>query len=155
MLRIEFSENDIKARDHARYHHPHPRVQRKMEAVYLKSQGLSHTEICRRTRLSGNTLRSYLSDYQRGGLEQLKEINFYRPQRALSAHRQSLEAYFRAHPPTRLHQAWALIAERTGIERSPTPIRPFLTPTGLKRRKVGMIPAKADLEVQAEFKKTP
>jgi hypothetical protein len=26
---------------HDRYHHPHPRVQRKMEVLWLKSQGLA------------------------------------------------------------------------------------------------------------------
>jgi hypothetical protein len=33
-LKIEFSEADIKAPRYERYHHPHPRVQRKIEAVY-------------------------------------------------------------------------------------------------------------------------
>lgn len=154
MLRIEFSENEIKTLNYERYHHPHPCVQRKMEALYLKSQGLSHAEICRLTRISGNTLRSYLRDYQAGGLEQLKALNFYRPHSALTAHRESLEAYFRNHPLISINQARAIIAERTGIERSPTQIRQFLKTLGLKRRKVGMIPAKADIEVQAEFKKT-
>lgn len=155
MLQIEFSDNEIKALHYQRYHHPHPRVQRKMEAVYLKSQGLSHAEICRLSGVSGNTLRSYLRDYQAGGMEKLQELNFYRPQSELRAHRESLEEYFREHPPTRINQARAIIAERTGIQRSPTQIRQFLTTTGLKRRKVGMIPAKADVEAQAEFKKKP
>ncbi len=33
MSKVEFSEADVKALDYERYHHPHPRVQRKMEAV--------------------------------------------------------------------------------------------------------------------------
>lgn len=45
MLNIEFREADIKALHYERCHYLHPRVQRKMEAVYLKSQGLSHAEI--------------------------------------------------------------------------------------------------------------
>jgi hypothetical protein len=39
MLKIESSEADVKALQHERYHHPHPLVQRKMEVIYLKSQG--------------------------------------------------------------------------------------------------------------------
>jgi hypothetical protein len=46
MLKIEFSEADVKALRYERYHHPHPRVQRKMEAVYLKSQRLLSQQIC-------------------------------------------------------------------------------------------------------------
>ena len=84
----------------------------------------------------------------------MKELHFYRPQSALKAHRESLEADLREHPLTCINEARALIAERTGIERSPPQIRQFLKATGLKRRKVGMIPAKADVEAQAEFKKT-
>jgi hypothetical protein len=48
MLKIEFSEIDVNALDYERYHHPHPRVQRKMEVVYLKRQG------CRIKRLAAS-----------------------------------------------------------------------------------------------------
>ena len=35
MIRIEFSEEEIKALDYERYHHPHPKVQKRMEVLYL------------------------------------------------------------------------------------------------------------------------
>jgi hypothetical protein len=41
MLRLTFSEQDIKELDYQRYHHPHPRVQRKMEALLRKRQRLA------------------------------------------------------------------------------------------------------------------
>jgi hypothetical protein len=47
MLRLTFSEEDIKELDYQRYHHPHPRVQRKMEALLLKAKGLPHHQIAR------------------------------------------------------------------------------------------------------------
>jgi hypothetical protein len=68
MHKIEFSEADVKALHYERYHHPHPRVQRKMEAVYLKSQRLPPQPICHLSGITANTLRSYLRDYQRGRL---------------------------------------------------------------------------------------
>ena len=40
MIHIEFTEEQINELKSERYHHPHPRVQRKMEALFLKSQGL-------------------------------------------------------------------------------------------------------------------
>ncbi len=64
-------------------------------------------------------------------------------------HRESLEEYFKANPPATIQQARRVIAEQTGIERSPTRVRGFLLHLGLKCRKVGMISAKADLEKQA------
>ena len=42
MLRIAFSNHDIEQLRYERYHHPHPRVQQKMEALLLKSQNLAH-----------------------------------------------------------------------------------------------------------------
>jgi len=76
MIRIEFSDAEIKALKFQRYYHPHPRVQRKMEALLLKSQNLPHEQICQMTSISANTLRKYLRDYLEGGIDKLKEINF-------------------------------------------------------------------------------
>lgn len=151
MLEIEFSTEEIESLHYERFHHPHPRVQVKMEAVYLKSRKLPHQEICRLTGISGNTLRSYLRDYKEGGIDRLKQLNFYQPQSQLMSHRESLEEHLKQHPPATIKQARAMIAEKTGIERSPTQIRRFLLKLGIKRRKVGMIPAKTDVEKQAEF----
>ena len=76
MISLDFTPQDIDALHHERFHHPHPRVQQKMEAIYLKSQGLLHKEICRLTRISENTLRTYLRQFQDGGLERLKRLDF-------------------------------------------------------------------------------
>ena len=151
MIRIEFSDQEIAALDYERYHHPHPRVQRRMEAVLLKSKGLPHNEICRLTGISGNTLRSYLKDYQDGGIGKLKEIRFYKPQSDLVEHKNTIEAYFREHPPASIKEAMAKIEELTGIRRSENRVREFLKSIGMKRMKVGMIPAKADPDEQKEF----
>jgi hypothetical protein len=56
MLGLEFSEADKHALNHERYHHPHPRVQQRMEALWLKSQGLPHHRIATLCAISGNTL---------------------------------------------------------------------------------------------------
>ena len=66
MVKIEFTEEEMQALNYERYHHPHPRVQRKMEALWLKSQKVRHKEICRLTGISSNTLRRYLRKYQQG-----------------------------------------------------------------------------------------
>ena len=68
MIQIDLNDEDIKALRYERYHHPHPRVQRKMEALLLKSQGLSHRQICKITGISANTFRRYLRAYIEGGI---------------------------------------------------------------------------------------
>jgi transposase len=151
MIHIDFSPEQIDALHHERFHHPHPRVQQKMEAVYLKSQGLPHSEICRLTRISENTLRSFLRQYQDGGIERLKRIDWAGTTSELDEHRETLEEFFRQNPPRSTTQAAAEIERITGVKRGPTQVRQFLKGLGLKFRKVGMIPAKADAEVQAKF----
>lgn len=75
MIKIEFTPKEIDALEYERYHHVDPKVQKKMEALYLKSQGITHQEICRLGRISEPTLVAYLKQYQAGGIEQLKKIN--------------------------------------------------------------------------------
>jgi transposase len=153
LIKLTFTSEEIEQLHYERFHHAHPRVQRKMEALYLKSQGYPHWEIAQLIRVSEPTLLAYLRDYQTGGVAQLKEITFYRPQSELKQHQQSLEAYFREHPPKTLAHAAAKIEEITGIARSREQVRQFLKSMGMSCRRVGVIPAKADPEQQQEFLK--
>jgi transposase len=153
MLRLEFSESDQQALNYERYHHPHPRVQQRMEALWLKSQGIPHHQIARLCGISGNTLRGYLRQYQAGGVDALKQVSFYRPQSALKVHRQTIEAHLREHPPQTIKGAVVVLETLTGIRRSPTQVRLFLKQLGLKCLKVGLLPAKADPEIQQDYQK--
>jgi len=157
MIRIEFSDEDIETLDYERYHYPHPKVQKKMEVLYLKAMGLSHQEICRLSGISHSTLVSYLNQYLEGGIERLKQLGYQGKSNELSAHETSLKAYFEKHPPVNIAEAQAVIEKLTGIKRKPTQIRAFLKRIGMKCRKVGSIPGKAldpdKIEEQESFKK--
>lgn len=153
LIQLTFSPEDIEQLHYERFHHPHPRVQRKMEALYLKSQGYPHWEIAQLMRVTKPTLLSYFRDYQSGGIAQLKELTFHQPQSELKQHQESLEAYFQEHPPKSLAQASAKIAELTGIVRSREQVRVFLKSMGMRCRRVGVLPAKADPDQQEEFLK--
>ena len=69
MIQVEFTPEAIAALPHERYHHPHPRVQRKMDVLLLKSNGLSHKHIARITRVSVHTVTSYVHEYHEGGID--------------------------------------------------------------------------------------
>ena len=112
--------------NYERYHHPMPLVQRRMEALWLKSHSLPHAQIATLVGISENTLREYFELYQAGGIERLKEVNIYRPESELMQHYSSLEAYFKANPPTSIKEAQAEIEQLTGIKRSETQVREFL-----------------------------
>lgn len=153
MISILFTEADIQALRHERYHHPHPRVQMKMEALLLKSQGLPHHQIATCVGVSEPTLRRYFVAYCDGGIDALRQMHFYRPTSDLDAHRSTLEAYFAQHPPANASQAALAIEQHTGIKRSPTQIRVFLKRMGLKRLKTYAVPANFDAAAQDTFKK--
>ena len=153
MLQISFSEAEKAALHCERYHHPHPFVQRKMEALWLKSQGFRHKDICLAVGVTSTTLTTYLRHYKEGGIEALKTLSFNKPRSALDDHRATLEDYFRKNPPTSVGHAMAEIEKLTGLKRNKERVRQFLKRIGMKCRKVGMVPAKADIETQEDFKK--
>jgi transposase len=152
MIRLEFSEDDLRALRRQRHNHPDPRVQLRMEVLLLKAHGLPHNQIQRISDTSGNTIRRYFNIYKEGGIEKLKELNYYRPECDLIHYQGTLEAYFRAHPVSSVQEAIAKIEELTGIRRGPTQTRKFLRCIGMHRLKTGTIPAKADPEEQETFK---
>ena len=152
MDKFEFTTTERNALHYWRFHHPHPRVQRTMEALYLKSQGLAPEDICRLCAISKTTFYRYLHTYRDGGIERLKEVRFYRRQSQLAEYCTSIEADFRQRPPASVAEAAARIAALTGCERGLTQVRRFLKSLGMKPRKVGQMPAKADASTQEAFK---
>lgn len=123
-----------------------------MEALYLKSQGLLPQDICRLCALSKTTFYRYLNEYREGGIEKLKEVSFHRRHSELADYCATIEAEFRQRPPASVAEAAQRIAQLTGLKRGPTQVRQFLKSLGMKVRKVGQIPAKADVEAQERFK---
>jgi transposase len=153
MIKSGLSEEDVTALRYWRFQHPDPRVQVRMEALYLRSPGVTNGEILRLWRISNASFPRDLKAYVAGGVEQLKRIDHDRPQRELANYRTTREAYLQQHPPATVAEAAAQIAEVTGMVRQPTQVRQFLRALGMKPMNVGMIPAKADVDAQEAFKK--
>ncbi len=123
MISITFTESDVRQLRDERFRHPHPRVQKKTEAVLLKSRGPKHKDICEIAGICGNTLGSYLMDYEKGGVGRLKELNFYRNKSGPEQHRHSIEEYFGKHPPADMKEAMSAVEQLTGIRRSENWVR--------------------------------
>ncbi len=153
MLKINYSEAEISQLQYEHLHHEHPSVRKRCEVVYLKALEFSHQDIGGLGGISQPTWRSCLMMYKSGGIEQLKELHFYRPVSKLEAHREKLKAEFTDSPPKTINEARKRIENLTGILRSPTQVRQFVKTLGLKRLKVGQVPAKADPEKQKFFSK--
>ena len=127
MPRLTFSEDDQQALLQERYEHPHPRVQQRMEVLWLISQGLGYAEAARLAGVSEATVDRSVTRYRQGGLDALRQLHWGKSSPSeLLAYRDSLEESFRQNPPHTVAEACQRIQEETGIARGPTQVRAFL-----------------------------
>lgn len=126
MRDFTFSAEDLDTIRHERYHHPHPRVQQKMEVLWLKSHGFTHDTIAHLADISRRSVQRYLDEYLAGGLEQVRRLPWKGKDNELAAHHGSLEDYFVEHPPRSAREAQAAIERETGVRRGLTQVRVFL-----------------------------
>jgi transposase len=127
MTKLMFSEAEQQALHKERFEHPHPRVQQRMEALWLISQGLIYTEAARLAGVSEATVDRYVALFRQGGLEAVRQLNWGKSATSeLMEFRDSLEESFRQNPPHTVAEACQRIKDETGIERRPTQVRAFL-----------------------------
>ena len=127
MIRLTFTEEEQQTLHQERFDHPHPRVQQRMEVLWLISQGLVYPEAARLAGVSEATVDRYVTAYRQGGLEALRELKWGKANTSeLLDHRDSLEKLFRENPPHTVAEACQRIKDETGIERGPTQVRAFL-----------------------------
>jgi transposase len=129
MRRFAFTPDVVDSIRHERYHHPHPRVQQRMEVLWLKSQGLTHEEIARLADVSRRTVQRYLDVFDQGGLEAMRRLAWQGKPNELAIHQRSLEDYFLENPPRSAREAQRAIEEQTGVRRGLTQVREFLKKT--------------------------
>lgn len=143
MIRITFSGEEVEALRHERFNHPHPRIQERIEALYLKSQGLSHGDICRICDITKKTFVDWLRLYIADGIDGLKRWNYSGKKNEFASFEDILRQSFKESPVRSVNEATQRIEKLTGIKRRPTQIRMLMRKLGLSYRKVGHIPGKA------------
>ena len=126
MTRLTFSAEEQQALHKERFEHPDPRVQQRMEVLWLISQGVIYPQAARLAGVSEATVDRYVALYRHGGLAALREFQWCKPTSALRDHRESIEESFRQNPPHTVAEACQRIKDETGIERRPTQVRAFL-----------------------------
>jgi hypothetical protein len=105
-------DNDIEQR----FHH-------KLLALRMHHEGASHGFIGRCLNISQPTLRTYLLEYQHGGLERVLEDRSYRPSSSLAPFWQCLKCSFAAAPVANAKMAVQRIQQLTGIRLSESQCR--------------------------------
>ena len=115
MIQINPGSEDAEIFQYERINHLHPRVQIRMDVLWLKTKELPHKQIAEIACVSKNTVSRYLRMYNEGGIEKLREVNFYKPQSDLAKHTSTIEAYFKEHPPATIKEAMNMLEEHTGL----------------------------------------
>ncbi len=91
--------------------------------------------------------------YVEKGLEGVETFDHFVPVSNLEMHREVILKQFQENPPATAKEAAASIQKLTGIKKGVTQTKKFLHKLGFKPRKTAAVPAKANVEAQAEFKK--
>ena len=134
MLRIQFTEADILQLKKERLDHKHPIVRRRMMALYLKSLGVPHKDICADLSISHVFLAQYLDLCMKEGLDGLKRLGYKGKRNLLDENRDIIIAHLEAQPPGTFKEAQARIEEITGIRRSLPQIQVFFKETPFTKK---------------------
>jgi len=84
-----------------------------------------------------------VKQYQYGGIEELKKLDYKGQPSELNQYSDILKEYFEKNPASSVAEASDAIERLTGIKRSPTQVREFLSRSGLRCLKVGYVPGKS------------
>ena len=117
----------------------------------MHHEGASHGFIGRCLNISQPTLRTYLLEYQQGGLERVLEDRSYRPSSSLEPFRQCLKCSFAAAPVPNAKMAVQRIEQLTGIRLSESQCRRTMKRLGMSLKKSAPLPGKVDEQLQLEF----
>lgn len=123
---LTFTDQDREALSEERFEHPDPRVQQRMEVLWLISQGETHLRAAQLADVSRATAERYVAIFRTKGVAGLRQFDWRKPVSELEKHRNTLEESFQKNPPHTVAEACARIKEATGLERRPTQVRAFL-----------------------------
>ena len=126
MREFTFSDEALAQIRHDRVRHPHPRVQQKMNVLWLKAKGLTHESIADLADTSVRTVQRVLTEYLEGGLPAVRTTRWEGKHAELDDHAPALEDHFVENPPRSAAEAQAEIERLTGVRRGLTQVREFL-----------------------------
>ena len=152
MISIEFSEQDSADIEEACDDPTIPeKCKRKLMCLRMHQQKVRNGVIASVINISRNTVTSYLKEFDEHGISGTLEDRAYRPSSTLEPFLSCLACSFKAFPPRDVSEAMDRIQKLTGIKLRETQTRLTLHKMGLKYRKTGVIPGKANPQLQFDF----
>src|SRR5215218_1217882 len=123
---FSFPKEVIESVARERYEHPDPRVQERMEILWLKSKQETHERIAELANVSRSTVQRTLRIYVSQGLVGIRSFGWKGQASALTPHQAAIEAEFRERPPHTAHEAARRIEAMTGVKRQVARVRQFM-----------------------------
>jgi transposase len=120
----------------------------------LLRESIEPATISRIVGVSRRQVYNYRKTYETQGSTAILTDVRYRPSSELESYKDIIKEDLIAHPVATASEASERILSVTGIKRSPSQVRTFMSHLGLKPLKVAQIPAKANPVVQAVFLET-
>jgi transposase len=153
MIKIKIPPTEQEQLSILRYSHPNKVVRRRFSILYFKSLNHSHGEIEKLAGASSTLITKVFKIYATEGLKGVADVNHYSRESDLEDHRDVIAQHFQEAPPTSAKEAAAEIYKLTNLQRGETQTKVFLRKLGLRPRKTAAVPAKANIEMQEDFKK--
>ncbi|MDY3557424.1 hypothetical protein R5W24_006615, partial [Gemmata sp. JC717] len=120
-----FTAADRDALGRERCEHPDPRVQQRLDVVWLIRAGATQARTGQLAGVSKATVARCIAIVRRDGVHGVREFHRVKPTSARNAHQPSLEVELRERPPHTTAEAAGRIEARTGVRRKEAPVRQF------------------------------
>jgi transposase len=127
------------------------KFRRKLMALKMRGSGVPLKMIASSLGVSERTVSNYIAEFRKGGLAATLEDRAYCPDSCMEPFLKQIEEEFRSEPVGCAKQARVRILKLTGIALSPSQTRRLMAKLGMRYRKAGQIPGKADGQLQIEF----
>jgi transposase len=124
---------------------------RKLLVLKMRHSGVPLEMIANSLKITVRSVSNYIAEFRDGGLEVTLEDRAYCPMSSVDPHLDELEESFRNSPVGSARQARRRIIDVTGIELSLTQTRHVMKRLGMRYRKAGQVPGKANGDEQLEF----
>ena len=125
-------------------------ARKKCLIIYLRAKGYSRCEIADIARVDEDTVTNHVKTFSDGGLQGLLKANYYKPKSQLEPYVEQLKKLFEKNPPHTVNHAIELIFEQTGVRLKHSACQAFLKKMGMKCRRCGLVPGKANDDIEQQ-----
>lgn len=150
MRKIEFSDSDLEIIQENKDRHPNYKIRKRMTILWMRNLEYRYDFIAEVVGVHVNTIVNLIRTVQDEGLEGARVFK-YVPKSPLDPFRDEIMKELENRPIQTLGEAGKSIEKICGRLFDRKAISRFLKKIGIRRRKTGAVPKKADPEVQKKF----